>query len=251
MNPILHENSAPKVNAHGQPVGAPVPGWQPRPRPERTPMEGRTCRVVPLHPAAHTADLWQAFSADPSGRSWTYLFVELPGSEAALRAYLDTQAASNDPLCHTIIDRQTERAVGIASFMRIDPAMGAIEVGNINYSEALKRTPVATETMYLMMRRAFDELGYRRYEWKCDSLNMPSRAAALRLGFTYEGTFRQAVVYKGRNRDTAWFSILDTEWPTLRTAYERWLDPANFDEQGQQRTSLAGLIGGLRQAGRT
>jgi RimJ/RimL family protein N-acetyltransferase len=123
--------------------------------------------------------------------------------------------------------------------MRIDPAMGVIEVGNIAYSPSLQRTPAATEAMYLMMRRVFDELGYRRYEWKCDSLNAPSRAAAERLGFRYEGLFRQALVYKGRNRDTAWYSIIDKEWPARKAAFEAWLDPANFDRDGRQRRPLA------------
>jgi RimJ/RimL family protein N-acetyltransferase len=242
MQTILHENPAPDMNAHGQPIGSPVPGWSPRAQPPRTRMTGARCEIVILDPAAHIDDLWEAFSADPSGRSWTYLFVEMPASKEALRAYLDAQAKLTDPLCHTILDRASGRAVGIASYMRIDPSMGAIEVGNINYSERLKRTAIATEAMYLMMRRVFDELGYRRYEWKCDSLNHPSRRAAERFGFVYEGTFRQAVVYKGRNRDTAWFSIIDKEWPMLRRAYEAWLDPVNFDAAGTQRRGLAELI---------
>jgi RimJ/RimL family protein N-acetyltransferase len=201
-------------------------------------MEGRTCRVVILDPAAHAGDLAEAYFADPDGRSWTYLFVDRPENPAALRAYLDSAASVSDPLCHTLVDARTGKAVGIASFMRIDPKMGSIEVGNINYSAGLKGTTIATEAMYLMMRRVFDELGYRRYEWKCDSLNAPSRAAALRLGFKYEGLFRQAVIYKGRNRDTTWFSIIDTEWPALKSAYEAWLDPANFDAAGYQRRTL-------------
>jgi RimJ/RimL family protein N-acetyltransferase len=227
------------VNPFGQPIGQPLPGWTPRSLPPRTPMEGRSCRIVKLDPAAHTADLAEAYFADPDGRSWTYLFVDRPETPAALRAYLDGAASVDDPLCHTLIDTRTGKAVGIASFMRIDPKMGAIEVGNINYSAALKGTTIATEAMYLMMRRVFDELGYRRYEWKCDSHNAPSRAAALRLGFKYEGLFRQAVVYKGRNRDTAWFSIIDTEWPVVKAAFEAWLDPSNFDAAGRQKRSLA------------
>ena len=133
--------------------------------------------------------------------------------------------------------------MGVASLMRIDPAAGVIEVGGINYSPALQRTPAATEAMYLMMRRVFDELGYRRYEWKCDSLNAASRAAAQRLGFTYEGMFRQATVYKARNRDTCWFSILDSEWPALKSGFEQWLAPDNFDTDGRQRKRLSQLIG--------
>ena len=242
MHSILHENPSPGENAHGQPIGTPVPGWTPRTQPPRTAMTGVRCTIVPLDPAAHTDDLWDAFSADPSGKSWTYLFVDLPASKEALRIYLDAQSKTTDPLAHTILDNATGRAVGFASFMRIDPNMGVIEVGNINYSERLKRTALATETMFLMMKRVFDELGYRRYEWKCDSLNHPSRKAAERLGFVYEGTFRQAVMYKGRNRDTAWFSIIDKEWPALKRAYETWLNPANFDAQGAQRRGLADLI---------
>ena len=247
MQNILHENPAPGTNAHGQPIGTPVPGWTPRAQLPRTPMKGARSEILILDPAAHIDDLWEAFSSDPSGRSWTYLFVDMPASKEALRAYLDAQSKLNDPLCHTLVDRTSGRAVGIASFMRIDPSMGAIEVGNINYSERLKRTAIATEVMFLMMKRVFDELGYRRYEWKCDSLNHPSRKAAERLGFVYEGTFRQAVVYKGRNRDTAWFSMIDKEWPALKRAYETWLDPANFDAAGSQRRGLAELIAEARR----
>jgi RimJ/RimL family protein N-acetyltransferase len=242
MQTILHENPSPGTNEHGQPIGTPVLAWTPRALPPRTAMTGTRCNVVILDPAAHIDDLWGAFSADRSGRSWTYLFVDMPASKEALRAYLDAQSKLSDPLCHTIIEQASGRAVGIASFMRIDPNMGAIEVGNINYSERLKRTAIATEAMYLMMKRVFDELGYRRYEWKCDSLNHPSRKAAERYGYVYEGTFRQAVVYKGRNRDTAWFSIIDKEWPALKRAYETWLDPTNFDASGNQRRGLAELI---------
>ena len=147
-------------------------------------------------------------------------------------------SAGADPLFHAIIDNQSGKAVGVAAFLRIDPANGVMEVGHINYSPRLQRTVMATEAMALMMRRVFDELGYRRYEWKCDSLNAPSRAAAKRLGFGYEGTFRQAIVYKGRNRDSAWFSITDREWPILRTEYDRWLAPDNFDAEGRQRSRL-------------
>jgi len=160
---------------------------------------------------------------------------------------MEKAATGPDPLFQAIVDAATGKAVGVASFMRIDPANGVIEVGGINYSPLLQRRPAATEAMYLMMRRAF-ELGYRRYEWKCDSLNAPSRAAAQRLGFSYEGTFRQAWVYKGRNRDTAWYSIIDREWAALRGAFERWLAPGNFDADGRQRVSLSGLIGALVKA---
>jgi RimJ/RimL family protein N-acetyltransferase len=158
---------------------------------------------------------------------------------------LSLVAATKRPnaLAHAIVASESGRAVGVASYLNIEPQVGTIEVGAINYSPLLQKKPAATEAMYLMMRRVFDELGYRRYEWKCDSLNAASRAAALRLGFRYEGLFRQATVYKGRSRDTAWFSIVDSEWPALRTAFEHWLDPGNFDAAGRQQVALAQLKG--------
>jgi RimJ/RimL family protein N-acetyltransferase len=226
-------------NELGQPIGAPLPGWQPRPVPPRNPIEGHFCRVEPLDCNRHAADLFAANSADAEGRNWTYLphgpYAAFEPYRASLVAALHRERA----LPHAIIDRKSGRAVGVASYLAIDSQVGTIEVGSINYSPRLQRKPAATEAMYLMMRRVFDELGYRRYEWKCDSLNAPSRAAAQRLGFRYEGLFRQAMVYKGRNRDTAWFSVIDKEWPALRTAFERWLDLSNFDAEGRQRAGLA------------
>jgi RimJ/RimL family protein N-acetyltransferase len=153
-----------------------------------------------------------------------------------------------DPLFHAILDQQRDRAVGLASYLRIEPAIGVIETGHLHFSPLLQRRPAATEAMFLMMRRVFGELGYRRYEWKCDSLNAPSRKAAERFGFRFEGIFRQATIYKGRNRDTAWFSILDREWPALERAYQEWLDPLNFDQRGQQKASLSALIADRRSA---
>ncbi|TSD88708.1 GNAT family N-acetyltransferase [Mycobacterium sp. KBS0706] len=229
------------TNALGQPIGAPVPGWEKRPLPPRTPMEGRICRLEPLDPARHAEDLFEAMGRDTDGRNWTYLGIGPFADFAGFSAWLEKMAAGSDPQFHTVIDRATGRAVGVASYLRIDPANGVIEVGHIHFSPLLQRTPMATEAMFLMMARVFDELGYRRYEWKCDSRNAPSRAAAARLGFQYEGLFRQALVYKGRNRDTAWFSIIDGEWPRLRAAFERWLAPANFDAEGRQRESLSTL----------
>jgi RimJ/RimL family protein N-acetyltransferase len=227
------------MNTLGQPIGPPLPHWQPRPRPPRTAMAGRFCRVEPLDPARHAADLFTANSADKDGRNWTYLPQGPFAGLDAYRAYLEQAARLDDPLVHTILLGETGRAVGVASFMRIDPAVGVIEVGGINYSPLLQRRPAATEAMYMMMRRAFDELGYRRYEWKCDSFNAPSRAAAERLGFRYEGIFRQATIYKGRSRDTAWFSIIDGEWPALKQSFERWLAPENFDAAGRQKQRLS------------
>jgi RimJ/RimL family protein N-acetyltransferase len=232
-------------NTLGQPIGRPIAGWTQRPHPPRTPMVGRYCRVEPLDAARHAADLHAANCDDADGRNWTYLAVDAFADLDAYRAWLDRMSAGNDPLFHAIIEGGSGTAVGVATFMRIDQANGVIEVGNINYSPRMQRTPAATEAMFLMMRRVFDELGYRRYEWKCDSLNAPSRAAAARLGFRFEGIFRQAIVYKGRNRDTAWFSITDREWPAVKAAFERWLDPANFDAAGRQRESLSVLTRGL------
>lgn len=224
-----------------QPIGRRVPGWETRPRPPRTSMVGRYSAVVPLDVGRHAGELHEANSDDRDGRNWTYLPADPPQSLEAYRAWLERTATGEDPFFHAIVDRASGRAVGVASYLRIDPEHGVIEVGHINFSPRLQRTRAATESMFLMMKRVFRELGYRRYEWKCDSLNAPSCAAARRLGFRFEGVFRQALVYKGRNRDTAWFSIVDGEWPALEAAFERWLAAANFDEAGRQRESLSAL----------
>lgn len=225
-------------NALGQPVGESLANWRAPPIPPRSALQGTWCRVEPLDPVRHAADLWTADSAERDGASWTYLSVGPFATEGAHRAWLEQFARGTDPMPFAIIDRATGRAAGICSYLRIAPDHGVIEVGYIHYSPALQRTTAATEAMYLLMAQAF-ALGYRRYEWKCDSLNAASRAAAERLGFTYEGTFRQAIVYKGRSRDTAWFSIVDRDWPALQRAYERWLAAANFTAEGRQRRSLA------------
>ncbi len=210
-------------------------------------MEGRFCRVEPLDPARHGDPLWAANALDRDGRNFTYLTAGPFATPEAYFEWLNGSCRGDDPLFHAIVDRASGQAVGVASYLRIDPANGVIEVGHINYSPLLQRRPAATEAMHLMMKRAF-ELGYRRYEWKCDALNAPSRAAAQRLGFSYEGLFRQAVVYKGRSRDTAWYSVIDAEWPALRAAFERWLDPANFDAAGNQRVALSALTAPLLMA---
>jgi RimJ/RimL family protein N-acetyltransferase len=210
-------------------------------------MTGRFCRVEPLDPERHGVALFAANQHDAEGRNFTYLPQQPFADLASYRAWLERAAVADDPLFHAIVDASSGTAVGLAAFMRIDRANGVIEVGNINYSPLLQRRPAATEAMFLMMQRAFAELGYRRYEWKCDALNAASRAAALRLGFRYEGMFRQAVVYKGRNRDTCWFAIIDREWPTVRDAYRRWLAPDNFDPAGRQRAGLAEMIAAGRE----
>jgi len=231
------------LNLYQQPIGEPLPGWTVRPRPSRSPIEGRYCRLEPLDPQRHAADLHAAYSQAPDGRDWTYMSVGPFADAASYRDYVELAAASADPMHYAVIERKTGSAVGTMALMRIDPANGVVEVGHVMFSPLLKNTPVSTEAQYLLMKHAFDELGYRRYEWKCDSLNAPSRQAAARLGFRFEGIFRQAIVYKGRTRDTAWFSIVDGEWPALRTAFEQWLAPENFDAQGRQRASLAALRG--------
>ena len=227
-------------NALGQPVGAPVPGWVPPLPPPREGMAGRYCRMEPLDAGRHAAEVHLANARDGDGRMWTYLPYgpfETPGAYAN---WVEGVAGAEDPQFFAIIDGGTNRAAGVASYLRIDAPAGSIEVGHIAYSPLLQRTPAATESMYLMMRRAF-ELGYRRYEWKCDALNAASRAAAQRLGFSYEGVFRQARVNKGRNRDTAWYAAIDTEWPALDRAFCQWLAPENFDADGRQRTPLRAL----------
>lgn len=231
-----------RLSPLGLPIGEALPDWTPRQPPPRTPMVGRTCRVEPLDPARHADALFAANAEDREARMWTYLaYGPFPTAEA-YREWLDGAAPKPDPLMHAIVDASAGQAVGLAALMRIDPAMGVIEVGHLAFPPRLQRTVAATEALSLLMRRVFDELGYRRLEWKCDALNTPSRAAAERLGFRYEGLFRQAIVTKGRNRDTTWYSIIDGEWPAIRTAHDRWLDPANFDAEGRQRQSLRALV---------
>ena len=225
------------MNETGQPIGWPVATELPRPRPEKTRLEGRFCAMVPLDVTAHGDALWEAFSLDASGANWTYLPIGPYANKGDFRQFLQGAEASDDPLYFTVLDKDGH-AVGHATYLRIDPLHGVIEVGFIHFSPKMQRGPMSTEAMYLMMRYVFETLGYRRYEWKCDALNAPSIAAAKRLGFTFEGVFRQATTYKGRNRDTAWFSVLDSEWPALKARFERWLAAENFDAAGRQRASL-------------
>jgi len=231
-------DSETRRNNLGQPVGFPMPEWTARPMPPRTAMAGRFARVEPLDPDRHAAALFEANADDREGRNWTYYNYGPFASLADYRKWVESSCADSTRLFHAIIDQTRGEAVGVAAYANALPNYGTIEVGALNFSPRLQRRPAATEAMYLMMRRVFDELGYRRYEWKCDSLNLPSRAAAARLGFTYEGLFRQAMITRGNNRDTAWFSIIDPEWPALRAAFEAWLDPGNFDNEGRQRRNL-------------
>jgi RimJ/RimL family protein N-acetyltransferase len=203
-------------------------------------LMGAYCRLEPLDADLHGRDLWEAFCDDAAGRTWTYLGIGPFDSFEDFHAHLAQSASGFDPFFYAIIDRSTGRAAGYASYLRIDPGARSIEVGWITYSPRLQRSRVATDTMFVMMRHAF-ETGYRRYEWKCNALNAPSIAAAHRLGFSFEGLFRQALVVKGRNRDTAWFSVIDSDWPQLREAFEQWLSPDNFDQAGIQRMRLSEL----------
>lgn len=228
-------------NSLGQPIGPPVEGWTARPRPPATPMFGRYCRLERLDPTRHTAELFAAHQTAPDVSNWTYLMVGPFKTLAAYEKFLQDEAAKTDPFHHVVIDAASGKAVGMANFMRIDPGNGVIEIGHVAYSPLLQQTSAGTEAIYLLLRRAFDELGYRRVEWKCDSLNDASRRAAERYGFRHEGIFRKATVYKGRSRDTAWFSLTDTDWPEARAAFERWLSPDNFDAQGVQRRTLRDL----------
>ncbi len=231
-------------NHLGQPIGFAVSDWQPRPPPPRSAMQGRLCRVEPLSVEAHGQGLFDAYAEDREGRIWTYLGYGPFDSLAAFEDWLRATCLGEDPLFHAVVDGDSGQALGVASYLRIEPAVGVIEVGHINFAPRLQRSALATEALYLMMARVFDELVYRRYEWKCDALNDASCRAAERLGFVYEGTFRQATMYKGRNRDTAWYAVLDRDWPRLKAAYAAWLDPANFDAKGQQRQRLSALIKG-------
>jgi RimJ/RimL family protein N-acetyltransferase len=224
----------------GLPIGVPVNPAAAQ-LPERTRLVGRHVQLVPLDLVQHTDALYEGTHGDRRDVLWLYL----PGGpfpdQAAFRSDLEQKAASPDPFFFAILDHASGRAQGLAAYLRIEPSQRSIEVGWILYAPPLQRTVGATEAMYLMAKHAFEGLGYRRYEWKCNALNTPSRRAALRLGFTFEGIFRQHMIVKGRNRDSAWFSMLDSEWPARRSAFERWLDPTNFDAEGRQRSSLSQL----------
>lgn len=230
-------------NQYGQIVGAPLPGWTPRPAPDGRSLEGAWCRLERLDPARHADALIAGFLAAPDDRDWTWWRTARPDDEAAFRRYVEENATAPGRVSYAIIEPGSGLAAGHAAFMGIDAGDGSIEIGAINFTPALKRRPAGTEALFLLLRHAFDGLGYRRVEWQCNSLNLPSRNAAIRLGFTFEGRFRQRAVTQGRNRDTDWFSMLDGEWPARRAAFEAWLDPANFDETGTQRRSLAAIRG--------
>ena len=229
------------LNDFGQPVGDPVPDWTPPKELARGPLTGKYCSVVRLDDA-HATDLWHAFGADTEGRDWTYLPYGPFGSPTDFAQWVSDVAA--DPTMHFYAIVVGGQARGVCAFLRMAPEHGSIEIGHIHFAPGLSGSPAATEALFLLMGRVFGA-GYRRYEWKCDALNERSRAAALRYGFSFEGVFRNAMVYKGRNRDTAWFACTDADWPALTAAYRQWLDPAGFDATGRQRRPLSELTAPL------
>jgi len=232
----MHQN----VNSLGQIIGFPVTDWRPILRPSHKLLAGQFCRLEPLSVECHAADLYAANALDVDGRNWTYLPYGPFDSLSSYRVWVEQYSITSDPLFFAIVSLATGRAVGVASYLRIDPTNGSIEVGHLNFSPLMQRTVIASEAMYLMMQEAF-ELGYRRYEWKCNALNQPSRMAAQRLGFSFEGVFRQSAVIKGRNRDTAWYALIDKEWPALDKVFQDWLAPENFDTEGKQGVALSKL----------
>ena len=235
-----------ELDGSGNRIGVPVEPVTAR-RPDDSTLVGERVRLERLS-VEHSPDLWDAFSATQSTTLWTYMPQGPFESESAQREWIRSVAESADPFFYAIVDVATDRAVGIASYLRIDPANGVIEVGFLSFSGALQRTPSATEAMHLMAKNAFDR-GFRRYEWKCNVLNAPSISAAERLGFSFEGVFRNAVVVKGHNRDTAWFAFTDVDWNGgLKAAHERWLNDSNFDADGNQVERLADLTTPFRHS---
>jgi RimJ/RimL family protein N-acetyltransferase len=223
--------------SQAQRVGEPV-DTRPADRPRREPLAGRYVDVVPIDAKRHGDDLYAAATGPGTETMWTYLTIGPWTERASLDAWLAQAERSEDPFVYALVDKTAGKALGVATYLRIEPAHRVIEVGGLWFTPQLQRTRASTEAMYLMAKNAFEVLRYRRYEWKCNSYNEPSRRAALRLGFTYEGLFRQHMIARGRNRDTAWFSMLDGEWPERKAAFERWLAPENFDAAGRQRTRL-------------
>ena len=209
----------------------------PRPRPAKTVLDGRYARLEPLS-TAHAADLFEDSAAAGAEQRFAYLFDVPPSGKADMDAWIAKMSSESDPLYSAVIDKRSGRATGRQALMRITPEHGVIEIGNILWGPAISRTRVSTEALYLAARHVFEDLGYRRFEWKCNNLNEPSKAAARRFGFSDEGLFRQHMWIKGANRDTAWFSMLDSEWPSLRREFDRWLEPSNFDGAGRQKTRL-------------
>lgn len=213
-------------------------GWTPRQPPHRATLEGRYVRLEPLDATLHGDGLYAASATDDGDARFRWLGEQPPADRTTFQTWVEKVAASTDPLFFAVIDKASGRIAGRQAFMRIDAAHGVVEIGSILWNPPVARKPAATEALYLFARHAFDDLGYRRFEWKCNDENEPSKRAALRFGFSPEGVFRQHMVVKGQNRDTAWFAMIDRDWPALRDAFEQWLDPSNFDSEGRQRQRL-------------
>ena len=228
-----------RINQLGQPIGDALPDYQPGDLPNLERIEGQYVIIECLSKDKHGEDLYEVYGPDSPADMWTYLFQTPAPNQEEWSQKLDQMLAAQDRFHYAIVDKESEKALGTFALMRIDRNNRVIEVGAVTYSPKLKSTRLATEAQYLLARYVFEELGYRRYEWKCDALNQPSRRAAERLGFTYEGRFRQALVYKGRNRDTDWLSMIDKDWPAVKSRLEKWLSPDNFDENGQQIKALS------------
>lgn len=219
--------------------------WTPRERPARKVLEGRYVRLEPLDIARHGDGLFDAAMTEDREDRFRWLYDAVPTSRDAFQPWLESAAKSEDPLYFTVVDKVTGKIAGRQTFMRIDAANGVVEIGNILWNSPVAQKPAATEALFLFARHAFDDLGYRRFEWKCNDENEPSKRAALRFGFSFEGAFRQHLIVKGRNRDTAWFSMIDKDWPPIRQAFEEWLEPANFDADGRQKRRLQDIRAGL------
>ncbi|MBX3709991.1 MAG: GNAT family N-acetyltransferase [Gammaproteobacteria bacterium] len=226
-------------NQFGQLLGHLVENWIPCQRPAKTLIQGRYCILEPIEINKHAVKLFDVLAIDNQGESWTYLPYGPFDTINEFKNWLAETMSDNDTLLYAILDVKTKEPIGISGYLRMNPEHGVIEIGHLHFSALLKQTPLATEAIYLMLRHAFDELKFRRCEWKCNDLNEPSRRAAERFGFTFEGIFRQSYVFKNRNRDTAWFSMIDSEWEAIKEKFERWLHPNNFEANGKQILKLA------------
>lgn len=225
-------------NEFGQLVGELIENWVSLQKPDKICLQGRYCSLAPIKIEQHALELFDVLAIDNQGESWTYLPYGPFDSFAAFQDWLTKTLLDKDTLLYAILDAKTQQPIGISGYLRINPEHGVIEIGHLHFSKLLKQTPLATEAIYLMLKNAFEQYGYRRCEWKCHDLNTPSKKAAERFGFKFEGVFRQNFVFKNRNRDTAWFSIINSEWPALREKFEKWLRPENFDATGRQILKL-------------
>ncbi|MBD2796397.1 GNAT family N-acetyltransferase [Xenorhabdus sp. 18] len=237
----------PNYNKHGQSIGLEITHWTPRKYPTLSLIVGQYCRLERISHFNHSDSLYLSYQMKQDDRDWTYISVGPFSERSVFDKYIDKLESSQNSLHYAIIDSLNGNALGTLALMRIDPQNGTIEIGHVIYSPELKKTRIATEAQFLLMKYAIEQLGYRRYEWKCDALNESSRMAAIRLGFTFEGIFRNAIVYKNRSRDTAWYSIINKEWPILKNAFEEWLSPLNFDDNGVQLSRLSALISSKKQ----